>query len=47
MPSAARPKYGDFAIYGNVLVLCEGAVIAESLELCESLVVALAGAGSE
>ncbi len=47
MPSDARPKYGDFAIYGNVLMLCEGAVVAESLELCGSLVMRLVGAGSE
>jgi len=47
LPAAARPKYGDFAIYGNVLMLCEGAIVAESLELCGGLVEALAGAGSE
>jgi len=47
LPAAARPKYGDFAIYGNVLMLCEGAVVADALELCESLVVAVAEAGSE
>ena len=47
MPSDARPKYGDFAIYGNVLMLCEGAVVAEALELCESLVTSLVGSGSE
>ncbi len=41
------PVYGDYAIYGNVLMLCEGAAIAESRELCGSLVRPLVGAGSE
>lgn len=43
MPSAPRPYYGDFAIIGNVLMLCESGAVSEPLELCENLVNALVG----
>ena len=35
------PKYGNFAIFGNVLMLCEGADSGQGLERCEALVDAL------
>jgi len=41
------PRYGDFAIFGNLIMLCEGADSGHALERCESLVSALRGAGSE
>ena len=34
-------KYGDFVIYGNVVILCEGDDSGQSLERCEALVTAL------
>ena len=41
------PKYGDFAIFGNVLMLCEGADSGQGLERCEALVDALVAPGAE
>ena len=35
------PIYADFAIFSNVVMLCEGAISEQSLERCESLVDAL------
>ena len=35
------PMYGGFAIYGNVIMLCEGAIPEQALERCEGLVLAL------
>ena len=41
------PIHGDFAIFGNVVLLCEGANTEQSLERCEDLVDALtAGTGA-
>jgi len=34
-------RYGDFAIFGNIVMLCEGQDSSVSLEACESLVNAL------
>jgi len=34
-------RYGDFAIFGNMIVLCEGQDSSVSLEVCEGLVNAL------
>ena len=39
--SGAGPKYGDYAIFANMVVLCEGATSDHSLERCESLISAL------
>lgn len=39
--SGPSPKYGDYAIFGNVLMLCEGADSEQGLERCEALVDAL------
>ena len=35
------PIYGDFAIFGNVVLLCEGADSGQALERCRGLVEAL------
>ncbi len=45
--SGTGPRYADFAIFGNVVLLCEGTDTAQSFERCEHLIDALtAGAGS-
>ncbi len=38
---AVKPKYGGYAIYGNMVLLCEGANPTHSLERCTSLIGAL------
>ena len=38
---AVRPKYGGYAIYGNMVLLCEGANPSHSLDRCISLIGAL------
>lgn len=43
----ASPVYGDFVIFGNVVMLCEGMDSAQSLERCESLVRALREASAD
>jgi len=40
-------RYGDFAIYGNMVMLCEGQDSSVSLEHCEGLVNEVSGAGAE
>ena len=42
-----RPRYGDFAILGNLVMLCEGADSGQALDRCEDLVAAIQGAGSQ
>ncbi len=44
--SGIGPRYGDYAIYGNVVMLCGGAEIVQALERCEELALALEGAAS-
>jgi len=41
------PIYGDFAVFGNVVMLCEGMDSAQSLERCEGLVLALREASTD
>ncbi|MDP6667839.1 MAG: hypothetical protein QF357_10655 [Dehalococcoidia bacterium] len=36
--SGPSPKYGDYIIFGNVLMLCEGADSGQGLERCRALV---------
>ena len=36
------PVYGDFAVFGNVIILCEGRDSIQSLDRCEALLI---GAG--
>jgi hypothetical protein len=40
---APGPKFGDYAIYGNLVLLCEGADSSQSLENCSGLIEALGG----
>ena len=40
-------KYGDFAILGNMVMLCEGEDSAQSLERCELFVKAIRDAAAE
>jgi hypothetical protein len=40
---APGPKFGDYAIYGNLIMLCEGADSSQSLENCSGLIQALGG----
>ncbi len=47
MPSGPSPKYGDYLIFGNVLMLCEGADSRQGLERCEALVDALTSGEAE
>jgi len=47
MPSGPSPKYGDYAVVGNVLMLCEGARLGQALERCEALFDALTGTAGE
>lgn len=44
MPSGPSPKYGDYVIFGNVLMLCEGSDSGQGLERCEALIRALTDA---
>jgi hypothetical protein len=37
------PKYGDYMIFGNLVMLCQGANSEQSLERCATLVEALGG----
>ncbi len=37
------PKYADYMIYGNVVMLCQGRESAQSLERCDQLVKAVVG----
>ncbi len=41
------PRYGDFAIFGNVVMLCEGRDAVQSLGRCEAIVNALRTHGTE
>ncbi len=39
--SGHSPRYGDFAIFGNLILLCEGSDSEQSLERCAALTRAL------
>ncbi len=43
----AGPKYRDFAIFGNVVLLCEGSTSEHSLERCKVLIEALTATDAE
>lgn len=47
VPSGQSPKYGGYAIFANVVMLCQGAELGQSLERCEALVKALTEADAE
>ena len=40
------PKHGDFMIYGNVILLCQGRDSGQSLERCNALISRLPGRGA-
>ncbi|MSQ08239.1 MAG: hypothetical protein EXR57_03465 [Dehalococcoidia bacterium] len=44
---APGPKYGDYVILGNLIMLCQGADSNQSLERCAGLVEALRGPKAE
>ena len=41
--SGTGPRYGSYAIYGNMVMLCAGAVGEQALDRCEELANALEG----
>lgn len=45
--SGPSPKYGNYAIFGNVLMLCEGGNSEQGLERCEALIGALTAGETE
>lgn len=45
--SGTGPRYGDYAIYGNVAMLCGGAAGEQALERCEELANALNDAAGQ
>lgn len=45
--SGIGPRYGNYAIYGNVVMLCAGSEIEQSLERCQELAEALGNAASQ
>ncbi len=45
--SSTGPRYGDYAIYGNVVMLCAGAELDQALSRCEELAMALNDAAVE
>lgn len=44
---SVQPKYGGYAIYGNMVMLCEGANPGHSLDRCAALASAIDPQGSE
>jgi len=45
--SGAAAKYGDYVVFGNMVLLCEGTTSDHSLERCAALVAALPAAQAE
>ena len=45
--SGTGPRYGNYAIYGNVVMLCAGAAGEQALERCEELARAMQEAAGE
>jgi len=39
-----QPKYGDFVVYGNVIIFCEGKDSEEALQRCRTILDRLEGA---
>lgn len=44
--SGTGPRYGDYAIYGNIVMLCQGAVVEQALDRCRQFAEALDFAAS-
>ena len=45
--SGTGPRYGDYAIYGNIVMLCQGAAVEQALDRCRQFALALDGAASQ
>ena len=45
--SGTGPRYGDYAIYGNIVMLCQGAAVEQALDRCRQFAMALDGAAAE
>ena len=45
--SGTGPRYGDYAIYGNIIMLCGGAAGEQGLERCDELATALSESTEE
>ena len=45
--SGTGPRYGDYAIYGNIVMLCQGAAVEQALDRCRQFAQALNTAASE
>ena len=45
--SGTGPRYGDYAIYGNIVMLCQGAAVEQALDRCRLFATALDGAASQ
>ena len=39
--SGTGPRYGDYAIYGNIVMLCQGAAVEQALDRCRQFAQAL------
>ena len=39
--SKSTNKYGDYIIYGNLIILCEGRTTEQSMERCSQFVIDL------
>ena len=39
--SGTGPRYGDYAIYGNIVMLCQGAAVEQALDRCRQFAEAL------
>ena len=44
--SGTGPRYGDYAIYGNIVMLCQGAAVEQALDRCRLFAQALNSAAS-
>lgn len=45
--SGTGPRYGDYAIYGNIVMLCQGAAVEQALDRCGILAGALDQAATQ
>ena len=45
--SGTGPRYGDYAIYGNIVMLCQGAAVEQALDRCRTLAQALDQAATQ
>lgn len=45
--SGRGPRYGDYAVYGNVVLLCQGAAVVQALERCRQFAEAIDAAAQK